>query len=325
MSAQTTAAPARATGLRTRPWWPWAKRIATWTFLALVAWLIVDRAQKIDWDDVGRAVAQIPRLSVALAVLLTVASYALYSTFDLLGRRMTGHKLGTGTVMGVTFTCYAFNLNLGSLVGSVALRFRLYSRLGLSNDTITRIVGFSMLTNWFGYLAIAGAAFAFGSVHLPATWKIDDGGLRILGAVLLLAAAAYLVLCATAGRHVWRIRGHDLETPSLRMGLVQLAVAAGNWALMGGVLWVLLQERVAYPHVLAVLLVASVAGLISHVPAGLGVLEAVFVALLGDEVGAGRLIGAVLAYRAIYYLLPLVVAAVFYLVTEARAKKRRLR
>ena len=175
---QTVAAPAPTTGLRARPWWPWAKRIATWTFLALVAWLIVDRAQKIDWDDVGYAIAEMPRVSLIVALLLTVASYALYSTFDLLGRRMTGHKLGTGTVMGVTFTCYAFNLNLGSIVGSVALRFRLYSRLGLSNDTITRIVGFSMLTNWFGYLAIAGAAFAFGSVHLPANWKIGRASCR---------------------------------------------------------------------------------------------------------------------------------------------------
>ena len=300
MTSHGALASATPAGLRARPWWPWAKRIATWTFLALVGWLIVDRAQTIAWGEVGRAIADMPRWSLVVAVLLTIASHATYSTFDLLGRRMTGHRLGTGTVMGVTFVAYAFNLNLGSLVGSVAMRFRLYSRLGLDNDTITRVVGFSMLTNWFGYLAIAGAAFAFGSVHLPTTWKIDDGGLRLVGALLMLAALAYLVLCATAGRHVWTVRGHDIETPSLRMGLVQLVLAAGNWALMGAVLYVLLQQRVPYGPVLAVLLVASVAGLISHVPAGLGVLEAVFVALLGDAVGQGRLLAAVIAYRAIY-------------------------
>jgi len=41
-----------------------------------------------------------------------------------LGRHLTRHRLGTGTVMGVTFISYAFNLNLGSLVGGVAFRYR---------------------------------------------------------------------------------------------------------------------------------------------------------------------------------------------------------
>ena len=102
---------------------------------------------------------------------------------------MTGHRLRTGPVMGVTFISYAFNLNLGALVGGIAFRYRLYSRLGLDSNTITRVLGFSMLTNWFGYLVVAGAAFCFWPMSLPPDWKIGDEGLRILGAVLLLARA----------------------------------------------------------------------------------------------------------------------------------------
>jgi len=100
-------------------------------------------------------------------------------------------------------------------------------------------------------------------------------------------------------------------------------MSATNWSLIGGVIWLLLQGRIAYPHVLAVLLVAAVAGVITHVPAGLGVLEAVFVALMGDEVPQGELLGALLAYRAIYYLLPLALATLLYLATEWRARRVR--
>lgn len=314
---------AAQTAVHARPWWPWFKRVATWAFFALVVWLIVDHARGVDWREVRTAVSDLPPSAVITATLLAFCSYALYSTYDLLGRNLTGHALRTGTVMGVTFISYAFNLNLGSLVGGIAFRYRLYSRLGLNNDTITRILGFSMLTNWLGYLVAAGAVFSFWPMSLPAGWKIDSGGLRIVGATLLAAALGYLAVCAVAAGRSWRLRGHELVVPSLRMALLQIAMAVGNWSLMGGIVWVLLQGKIAYPQVLAVLFVAAIAGVITHVPAALGVLEAVFLALLGNELSQGRLLGALLAYRALYYLLPLAIASVFFLVTEVRARHAR--
>ena len=306
-------------------WWPWAKRIAAWLFFAIVIFLIVRQARNIDWSDVLDSVRAIPLPMLLSALFLAVCSHALYSTYDLLGRHMTGHTLATGTVMGVTFISYAFNLNLGSLVGGVAFRYRLYSRLGLGNNTITRVLGFSMLTNWFGYLVVAGAAFCFWPMDLPPDWRIDGSGLRLLGAALLLVGVAYLALCAIAREHTWRIRDHELDTPSLRFALLQLAMSFANWCLIGGVIWCLLQQQLAYPTVLAVFLVAAVAGVITHVPGGLGVLEAVFIALLSHRVPQEKLLGALLAYRAIYYLLPLIVASLFYVVTELRAKRLRRR
>jgi len=304
-------------------WWPWARRAAVWGFFALIAWLLVRQARAIDWEDVFDAIRALPATALLAAAALAAGSFALYSTYDLLGRHLTRHRLGTGTVMGVTFISYAFNLNLGSLVGGVAFRYRLYSRLGLANHTITRVLGFSMLTNWLGYLVVAGAAFCFWPMALPPEWKIDSEGLRILGAVLLTAALAYLVLCATSRGRAWRVRGHEFRMPGLAMALLQLAMSCANWSLIGGVIWFLLQGQVAYVQVLAVLLVAAVAGVITHVPAGLGVLEAVFVTLLSHQVPQAQLLGALLAYRGLYYLLPLAVATLGYLVTEARARRLR--
>ncbi|MBO9650741.1 MAG: UPF0104 family protein [Variovorax sp.] len=303
--------------------WEHLKRIAAWVFFAAVVALIWRQARHIDWWTVLASIRAIPLPMILAAAMLAFCSHLLYSTYDLLGRRMTHHGLGTVPVMGITFISYAFNLNFGSLVGGVAFRYRLYSRLGLGPNTITRVLGFSMLTNWFGYFVVAGAAFCFAPMTLPPDWRIDSGGLRILGAGLMLVGIAYLVLCAAAREHTWNIRGHELDTPPLRIALLQLAMSGVNWSLIGGIVWFLLQRQVEYPTVLSVLLVAAVAGVITHVPGGIGVLEAVFLALLSHRLPEAQILGALLAYRALYYLLPLAVALVFYVVAEMHARRLR--
>ncbi len=124
--------------------------------------------------------------------------------------------------------------------------------------------------------------------------------------------------CALSRRRKWTVRGHDFELPPLRMAAVQLVVAATNWLLIGAIVWTLLQFRVDYTKTLTVLLVAAVAGVITHVPAGVGVLEAVFVSLLGSDLPKNEILGALLAYRAVYYLGPLVVATIAYVAFEGR-------
>ncbi|MFC5608531.1 lysylphosphatidylglycerol synthase domain-containing protein [Variovorax soli] len=310
--------------LTQRPWWPWARRGAALVFLLAVAALLVRQGRTIDWSAVLDAVGDLPVRVVLAATAVAACSHAIYSSYDLLGRHLTHHTLGTGTVMGVTFISYAFNLNLGSMVGGIGFRFRLYSRLGLKAQDITRIVGFSLLTNWTGYLLAAGIAFLFWPPALPPDWKLDSGGLRIVGGIALAIAASYVLFCAWAHERSWVVRGHRIEPPRVRMALLQLLVSGVNWSLVGAVIWVLLQGAVAYPHVLAVLLTSAVATLIVRIPGGLGVLETVFVALLSYRIAQDRLLAALLAYRAIYYLLPLMLATVAYAVTEMRARRLRV-
>lgn len=299
--------------------WPALRRIATLGFFALVAALLYSQARQVEWAEVGAALRAYPATTLLGAAALAALSHALYSGIDLFGRNATQHGLPVRQVVPLTFVCYAFNLNLGSLVGGFAMRYRLYSRLGLSTETITRVLGMSLVTNWLGYLALAGTVFATQVVMPPAGWKIGAVALQVLGGTMLLAVAAYLLACAFLPGRGLSLRGHRFTLPSGRIALLQLATSALNWATIGGVLYVLLQGRVDYPLVLGTLLVAAVAGVLTHIPAGLGVLEAVFIALLGAQVPRHELLGALLAYRALYYLLPLLLATMLFLVMEARA------
>ena len=304
--------------------WRLAKKILTWVFFIAVAVLLVVYAKKVDWTEVWKVIRDYDRVSLLSAIALVVVSYLLYGCYDLLGRRYCGHKLAKRQVMLVSFICYAFNLTLSTWVGGIGMRYRLYSRLGLPSSTITRIFSLSITTNWLGYILLGGVIFTAGVVQLPDHWYIDQTTLRILGVVLLLVIAVYLWACAFAKRRHVTIKKQKLVLPSWRFAVAQMAISAGNWMAMGAIIWLLMGEDVNYFFVLGVLLVSSIAGVIVHIPAGIGVLEAVFIALLaGEYVSHGAIIAALLAYRMLYYFLPLGLATVCYLVLESRAKKLR--
>jgi uncharacterized membrane protein YbhN (UPF0104 family) len=303
-----------------KAWWPWFKRGAAALFFAGVAALLVSQARTIEWGQVLNSLKNYPLPAVWGAALLALASFTLYSCFDLLGRRYTGHTLDAPTVMLVTFVSYAFNLNLGSMVGGIAFRFRLYSRLGLDTGVITRIMSLSMLANWMGYVLLAGLVFSLQPPSLPADWFIDSAHLRFIGFALLAAAAGYLGVCAFSRQRTLQVRGNALELPSLGLAALQLLMGAGNWLLMSGIIFVLLQHRIEFSAVVSVLLLAAVAGVIARIPAGLGVLEAVFVAMLSHQAPRHELLAALVAYRLVYFLAPLSVASLVYLVMEAKAK-----
>ncbi len=302
-------------------WWPLVRRLLIYGFFVLLAAMLAALARTIDWQEASTALRQYHARTLLLALAASAASYLVYSCFDLLGQRYARHDLPWRQILTVTFVCYAFNLNLGSWVGGLALRYRLYRRLGLDNLQITKVYTLSLATNWTSYLLLAGAVFAGGAVVPPGDWGIGFAALRVLGLGLLALAAAYLLACAFARRRSWSFRGHGIGLPGLRLALWQMVVGVANWVLMALVIHILLRQQVDFSAVLGVLLISAIAGVVAHIPAGLGVLEAVFIAFLHHQVSRGNLIAALLGYRAVYFLLPLLVAGIVYLVLEARAKQ----
>ena len=301
-------------------------RLAPWLalgFLGLVAWLIADHVRDVAWNEVRAAVAAYPLLTLASAAALAAASHLAYACYDLLARRYVGHELPAPLVLGTAFISYAFNLNLGALVGGFGFRIRLYSKLGLDAASIGRVIAFSLVANWSGWLLLAGASFAGRQVQLPASLPIGVTALQLLGFVMIAVPLAYVAACSLSRRREWHWRSHQFVLPSGPLALAQLALSSFNWALIGAIVWTLLPAGSSYGSVLVTLLSAAIVGAAAHVPGGLGVLEAVFVAALGQRVAASQLIAALLAYRALYYFAPLVVAAAMHLLIEAKARRRR--
>src|SRR5690606_1675479 len=95
--------------------------------------------------------------------------------------------------------------------------------------------------------------------------------------------------CAFATRRTWKIRDHEITLPTFTFAILQAASGALNWSLMGLMVFLLLPEGASYPAVLGILLICSIAGVVTHIPAGLGVLEAVFLAMLQHEFSKGQI------------------------------------
>ena len=305
--------------LAQRPWWPWLTRGAAAAFFVLVAGLLFRQARTVDWPAVLQALRALPPGTLAVAGALALASHCLYGTFDLVARHCCGHHLRRSTTLGIAMTSYAFTLNLGSLVGGVGVRYRLYARRGVDAGTIGQVVGTSVLTNWVGYLLLAAVLPWLWAPPPLAGWSAPAWQWRLGGALLGCIPLAYGVVCALRAGRALTLRGHAFALPRWPVALWQMAASAGNWMLMGAALWATLQAQVSYPAALATVLLGAVAGLVLRVPAGLGVLEAVGVALLtSPSLGQDKVLAALLAYRALYYFVPLVLASLALGAAELR-------
>lgn len=302
----------------------WLKRILTLFFFILVPVLLFTLIKQIEWQEVKEALVSYKVSTLLPGVVIALSSYCVFASYDLIGKKYTGHTIPSRQIIPLGFVCYAFNLNLSSWVGGIALRYRLYTRLGLDIPTITKILSMNWITNWLGYLILAGTIFLFGLISLPDNWKIGTTTLQVIGAVMVAVAIVYLVACKYAKRRSIKIFKHELSLPGSALSFIQASLAIVNWSLMGLIIFMLLPEgKVSYPTVLGILLIGAIAGVITHIPAGLGVLETIFITLLQHQLSKGTILAALIGYRVIYFLIPLGIAVIIYLVLESRAKKMR--
>ena len=126
--------------------------------------LLVVYAKKVDWEEVWKVIRDYNRVALLSAVGLVVVSYLIYGCYDLLARFYCGHKLAKRQVMLVSFICYAFNLTLSTWVGGIGMRYRLYSRLGVTGQHYYADFFRSVLPQ------LARLYFASGGYRLPQAW-----------------------------------------------------------------------------------------------------------------------------------------------------------
>lgn len=298
----------------------WALRVLVVLFYVGVAAMLFHIGRGLDWAEVVAAVRELPMSALALAAACSLATYLLYAGYELLAARHVGLRLPRAQVGAIGFVSYAFNLNLGAMLGALGVRLRLYTARGVAAGDGVRIVAFNLLTNWFGYLAVLGAALLLLWSEVPARWPLDGTWLRIIGAGLLALCGGYLWACARATKRSFTVRGQTIELPSLRHALLQLLLSVPVWLLTAGSLYVLLRAQAGFDLVAVTLLASAVAGLVVRVPAGLGVTEAVFLASLGATVGDSRLLATLLAFRCVHYLGPLLLGVAVFLFLELRGR-----
>lgn len=270
-------------------------------------WLLRRELQQHSATEIWSAVEAIAVSGIAASVLWTIVNYMSLAATDFVAIQDVGKNIPPRHVVLASCLGYAVGNSFGPLLGGATIRVRLYGSWGLSSAELIRVVVIVGLTFWCALCALAGVLFVTEPIELPAELHMPTASTLPLGLVLLALAIGYLLLAAFR-RQPFRLGRLRLQPPSLRIALLQMLVGAIDLVTAAAALYVLLPDSfsLGFWAFLPLYLLAVTAGLVSHVPGGLGVLELVLLLLVPDA-ETEAVIGSLLVYRLIYYLMPLVV------------------
>ncbi len=292
--------------------------------LCLALWALHLLAREVNYHQVRHFVQHLPRSRLLLAAFLTALGYAVMTLYDRFALLSIGRRLPWQRVTLISFISYAFSNAVGmSLLVSGSIRYRFYIQNGLSTGEVAKVVLFCTSSFWLGLLALTAVTLLW--VPLPPSMPLASYGVP-MGIALLLPPLMWL-LAGYVG-HPLRMGRWRISLPSPATGLRQIVLGAFDWGLAAAVLYVLMPDELnsGFGHFLAIFVIAQIIGLVSHVPGGLGVFEAVMLAgfgATGNEALAAPILGALAVFRVIYYLLPLCAATVLVLQREARGLQRK--
>ncbi len=279
-------------------------------------WLLRNELKQYHLRDFTDSLSRIPSSALLFALGLTALNYFILFGYELLGVRYIRHPMSFGRIALASFLGSVVANNFGNLLGGSSVRYRLYSAWGYSAFEIVKLMLVLQMTFWIGLFALSGTVFLISPLELPARLHLPGATTRPLGYFLSGLALSYLLLCAFRRSPV-RIWKWDFSPPPLSLSILQYIVASLDLLVAAGVLYVLLPPSVeiAYFQFLTIYLLALVAVFLTQVPAGLGVIELVTLVLLSPREPA-LVVGSLLAFRLIYFLLPLVIGLVIMGVYE---------
>jgi phosphatidylglycerol lysyltransferase len=275
----------------------------------------------VTWHGLISNLSNIPPGRIFLALLLTALNYAVLTGYDFLAFMYVGRHQPWRRVVLASFLAYAISNNVGfAMLSGASVRYRFYTRWGITAEELSRIVFSYVVTFWLGLLLIGGLSLAIGP------WPRELG----VSAKTVLAPVGWLLMCASLGYVAAsalrlgpiRFRRVELPLPSPYLASAQLGISVLEWTIAGAVLYALVPAgSVPFLTFLGAFVACQLLGLASHVPGGVGVFEGLMVLLLKPYIPSTTLLPVLIAYRAVYYLLPLSVAALGLVADELRQRR----
>jgi phosphatidylglycerol lysyltransferase len=300
-------------------WKPWLIAAAAALVAALLAEALHGLLQELSYQQLVAAMRTTPAPALWLAVLATAVSYLALTGYDHSSLRYVGAKLPWRVTAETAFIAYALSntIGLGVLTGG-AVRMRLYSAAGVEAGLISRAIAFNAAAFGLGISMVGAMALLWGADAVGPVLHLSPALLRVAAGALLLATTSLIVLCRDGRER--RVFGRlRIRLPSASLALQQLLYSALDIVATAAVLWVLLPAgSIGLAEFTGFFAIAIVLGVLSHVPGGLGVFEAIMLLALRGRAPAESLAAALVLYRIIYYVLPLLLALALLVAHEVR-------
>ncbi|MEH1833486.1 MAG: lysylphosphatidylglycerol synthase domain-containing protein [Nostoc sp.] len=292
------------------------------SLLVLSLWAIANELREYNYRDILNSLAAIPKSRLSWAIWLTALGYLVMIGYDILGFSYIGCFLSWNKIAFTNFISSAFSNTIGfALLTGSAIRYRFYSSWGVSKLAIAQVIAFANFTFWLGMFAVAGLLFIINPLQIPTQLHLPFATVRPIGVIFLLLVAAYL-LGSILIKQPLIIRGQEFRFPTFKISLAQIAISSFDWILAAAVLYAVLPSNtpLSYLDFLGIYLLAMFAGVVSNVPGGLGVFETIILLILSSKVSGAAILSSLLAYRGVYYFLPLLLATGLLGLYEIRFK-----
>jgi phosphatidylglycerol lysyltransferase len=282
---------------------------------------------ELDPDSLRTALQNVPSSALVGALLATLAGFAALLGYEWSASRYAGVRLPAASLVLGGFSAFAIGNAVGlSILSGGSVRYRLYTRLGLGAGEVARMALFASLSLGCALPLLAALAMLSDLPDAALALRLPTNALVAIAVLLLLGYATAVVLIQRhrlpeqplADNLLVQFGRRTLRLPSWRLSGLQLVITGLDVAIAASVLYLLLPEAPPFGAFLLVYLLALAAGVLSHVPGGAGVFEAVMLAAFSGQIDPAPLAAALLLYRLIYVVLPMLVACVALLALEAR-------
>ncbi len=276
-------------------------------FLLFIAGIVVlsRTLHKTSLQDIYIQIQTLPSGKILLAMLFTLLNYAALTGYDWSALLYVGKKLSFPVIAFTSFTGFSLGNTLGvSWLSGGAVRYRFYSRVGLSFTEITLIIAFCSVGFILGETLVGTTALAIHPAIFADYFSIPQAFIR-WGAVFVIVTTGLLLCFGSLRRSEIRLGKKKFRLPSLGILCAQILFSLLDIGLAGATLFILLPDgTISYSAFIAVYAIALVLAVVSSVPAGLGVFEAVMATALHPYIPLEVLTAALVVYRIIYYFLP---------------------
>lgn len=298
-------------------------RIVIALAVCIAAWLVYRALGRYSIADIRASMGEIPAWRIASGFGFVIGSYVCLSWFDMLALKYVGRPLPYRKAALTSFTALSIGHNIGvAALSSGTVRYRFYARWGLSGEQVAKVILFCGVTVALGLMTLAGLALVLQPGDGLDLLELDGDAKRALGFLLLVGPVLYVGFCAKV-RRTLHVRSWRLEPPTAEIAIAQVAIGTANFACVAAALYQLMTAftDAGYLDVAAAYVTAMLAAILSHVPGGLGVLEAAMLSLMP----ASASIGALVVFRALYYFVPLLIGVPLLIASEAYFRRRPVR
>ena len=297
-------------------------------FFLLAAGMLWWQLHEYSLSDIVHAILDIPLINLFAACLACLAGYFALSLYDYLALNYVGGKVTWWKWMLAGMLGFAISNNAGhAVVSGGAIRYRLYTRWRIRGGDIVKMLTISGFTYFLGASAIVVISYFLVPHEIFQDSVGASIGINMLFIFCLTALLLYFLTTIIFHSKSIKIGQIKFQVPSTGMAFTQMILGITDSILAGLVLYFCLTPFVKIPFgiFIGLFAIAQSTGVFSQVPGGIGVFESVFLLALPDTVDKANIFGALLAYRIIYYVLPLVGIGSLFFVYErwlrARMKK----